>query len=106
MPAVLRQAVDTLAPLGNCGVIGAAPLGTEVSMDMNGLLIPGKTVRGIVEGDSVPDVFIPRLVELHAQGRFPFDRLVSFYDLDGINEAAHDAEGGEAIKPILRMDRG
>ncbi|MDP9440116.1 MAG: NAD(P)-dependent alcohol dehydrogenase [Actinomycetota bacterium] len=106
VPTVLRQAVEVLAPLGTCGVIGAARLGTEVSLDMNDLLIPGKTVRGIVEGDSVPDVFIPRLVKLHAQGRFPFDRLVSFYDMDAINEAAHDAEGGGAIKPILRMTRG
>ncbi|MEW6636871.1 MAG: NAD(P)-dependent alcohol dehydrogenase [Actinomycetota bacterium] len=106
VPAVLRQSVEALAPLGTCGLIGAAPLGTDASLDMNDILIPGKTVRGIVEGDSVPDVFIPRLVELHAQGRFPIDRLVRFYDLDGINEAAHDAEEGEAVKPILRVDRG
>lgn len=106
VPAVLRQAVDALGPLGTCGVVGAARLGTEVSLDMNGILIPGKTVRGIVEGDSVPDVFIPRLVELHAQGRFPFDRLVRFYDMDGVNEAAHAAEEGEAIKPVLRVSRG
>lgn len=103
VPAVFRQAVDALGPLGVCGLIGAARLGTEVSLDMNDVLIPGKTVRGIVEGDSVPDVFIPRLVELHAQGRFPFDRLIEIYELDEINEAAEAAEGGEAIKPVLRM---
>ena len=103
VPAVFRQAVDALGPLGVCGLIGAARLGTEVSLDMNDVLIPGKTVRGIVEGDSVPDVFIPRLVELHAQGRFPFDRLIEIYELDEINEAAEAAEEGEAIKPVLRM---
>lgn len=105
VPAVFRQAVDALGPLGTCGLIGAARLGTEASFDMNDILIPGKTIRGIVEGDSVPDVFIPRLVELHAQGRFPMDRLVKFYDLDGINDAAHAAEEGEAIKPILRVEQ-
>ncbi|HEX2728126.1 MAG TPA: NAD(P)-dependent alcohol dehydrogenase [Rubrobacteraceae bacterium] len=106
VPAVFRQAVDALGPLGVCGLIGAARLGTEATFDMNDILIPGKTIRGIVEGDSVPDVFIPRLVELHAQGRFPMDRLVKFYDLDGINEAAHAAEEGDAIKPVLRVSQG
>lgn len=106
VPAVFRQAVDALGPLGVCGLIGAARLGTEATFDMNDILIPGKTIRGIVEGDSVPDVFIPRLVELHAQGRFPMDRLVKFYDLDGINDAAHAAEEGEAIKPVLRVSQG
>ncbi len=101
-PQVFRQAVDSLTLLGVCGLIGAAALGTEVSLDMNTILF-GRTVRGIIEGDSVPDVFIPRLLELYAQGRFPFDRLVEYYDFDRINQAAEDSESGEVIKPILRM---
>ena len=103
VPAVFRQAVDCLAPIGVCGLVGAAPLGTEASLDMNNILIPGRTVRGIVEGDSVPDVFIPRLIELYDKGRFPFDRLVEFYDLQEINQATRDAEEGTTIKPVIRM---
>ena len=103
IPRVFRQAVDALALRGMCGLIGAAPLGTEASFDMNDILIPGKTIRGIVEGDSVPEVFIPRLIELNAQGRFPFERLIEFYDLDEINRASEEAESGQAIKPVLRM---
>ena len=102
VPQVLRQAVDALSPLGVCGIVGAPPIGTEVSLDMNGVMIPGKTVRGIIEGDSVPDVFIPRLVELHRKGKFPFDRLVEFYELDEINEAIKDTEEGGTLKPVLR----
>ena len=103
VPQVLRQAVDCLVPLGVCGLVGAAPLGTEAGLDMNNILIPGITVRGIVEGDSVPDVFIPRLIELHDRGRFPFDRLIEFYDLEEINQAAEDSEEGTVLKPVLRM---
>ena len=101
-PAVLRQAVDALAPTGVCGLIGVAPLGTEVSFDMNNILF-GRTVRGIVEGDSVPDIFIPQMIELYLQGRFPIDRLMTFYQLDEINQAAADSERGKVIKPVLRM---
>jgi aryl-alcohol dehydrogenase len=103
VPGVFRQAVDALAPLGVCGLIGAAPLGTEVSLDINNILIPGRTVRGIVEGDSVPDVFIPRLIELYDKGLFPFDQLIEFYDLDDINQAAEEAEEETTLKPVLRM---
>ena len=37
-----------------CGLVGAPAFGTEVSLDMTGMLVLGRTVRGIVEGDSVP----------------------------------------------------
>jgi aryl-alcohol dehydrogenase len=60
-------------------------------------------VRGIIEGDSVPDIFIPQLIDLYSQGRFPFDRLLTFYPFDQINQAATDSERGETIKPPLRF---
>jgi aryl-alcohol dehydrogenase len=99
--SVLRQAVDSLVLTGVCGVIGVAPLGTEVSLDVNGILF-GRTVRGIIEGDSVPDLFIPNLIELHRQGRFPFDKLIRFYPLDDISEAVAATERGEVLKAVLQ----
>ena len=102
-PAVLRQAVECTAPTGVCGLIGAPAFGTEVSLDMNSILVAGRTLRGIVEGDSVPMVFLPRLGELWLQGRFPVDRLMTFYDFDQINDAAAAAEAGTVVKPVLRM---
>ena len=101
-PRVLRQAVDVLIPTGVCGVIGAPPMGTEVSLDINTILL-GRTVRGIIEGDSVPDLFIPQLIDLYSQGRFPFDRLLTFYPFEQINQAAAASERGEAIKPLLQF---
>jgi aryl-alcohol dehydrogenase len=51
----------------------------------------------------VPQVFLPQLVRLWEEGRFPVERLMTFYDFDRIQEAAHDAETGTVIKPVLRM---
>jgi aryl-alcohol dehydrogenase len=102
-PTVLRTAVDALAPMGECGVIGAPPFGTEVALDVNGVLAFGRVVRGIVEGDSVPELFIPMLLDLWERGRFPVDRMMVSYDFDRINEAVDDAEAGTTIKPVLRM---
>ena len=104
LPAVVRQAVDCLRLTGVCGIIGVSPLGTEVSLDMNGLLF-GRTVRGIIEGDSVPDIFIPQLIALWKQGRFPFDRLIERYPLSEIERAARESEAGKVLKAVLVPER-
>jgi aryl-alcohol dehydrogenase len=105
-PAVLRSCVDALAPLGVAGLIGGSPGGTEVSLDMTDILVGGRTLRGVVEGDSVPEIFLPMLIRFWEQGRFPVDRFMKHYDFDAIEEAAHDAEEGRTIKPVLRMSAG
>ncbi len=69
---------------------------------MNEILF-GRTIRGVIEGDSVPDIFIPRLVELFVQGRFPLDRLTRMYPLEAINQAAADSEAGTTFEPIVVM---
>ena len=101
-PKVLRQAVDVLPRLGVCGLLGVVPPGTEVSLDMD-LIMNGRTVKGILGGDAIPDLFIPKLIELYSQGRFPFDRLITFYPFDEINQAVKDMEKGRVIKPVLRL---
>lgn len=102
--SALRTAVDALAPGGGvCGAVGAPPLGEEVALDVNTLMGQGKTIKGIAEGESVPSVFIPILIELWKAEKFPVDRMMRTYRLDDINEAAEDAERGETIKPVLLM---
>ncbi|MBV9357836.1 MAG: NAD(P)-dependent alcohol dehydrogenase [Chloroflexi bacterium] len=100
-PALIRQAVECLTTPGVCGLVGAAPPDLELTLSHSSLFW-GRTVRGIGEGESVPQAFIPALVDLHARGRFPLERLVSFYPLHDINRAAADAEEGLVVKPVLR----
>ena len=102
-PEVLRQAIDALTTLGTCGIVGATKVGTEVAFNINDVMIPGKRIMGIVQGDVVANAFIPKLVDLYLQGRFPFDRLCKFYAFDEVNQAMADSERGVTIKPILRM---
>jgi len=101
VPEVFRMAVDGLCGLGTCVLVGSARAGTEVSFEMPWLQ-GGRIVRGVIQGDSRPREFIPRLVELFMAGQFPLDRLVTRYDLADINRAAADATSGAAIKPVLR----
>ena len=105
LPPVVRQAVDALGNRGTLGIVGAAPPLTDIKIDITDFMQMAKTIYGIIEGDSVPDVFIPQLIDLHLQGRFPFDKLVKYYPFERINEAAQDSERGLTIKPIIQIGK-
>jgi len=102
VPAVLREAVEALMPLGTCILLGSARPGVEVSLEMVKIQ-DGRGVRGVIQGWSQPTAFLPRLVDLMMEGKMPVDRLMTFYELADINRAAADAVKGTTIKPVLRM---
>ncbi|MER6351691.1 NAD(P)-dependent alcohol dehydrogenase [Streptomyces sp. NPDC001634] len=97
---VLRQGADALAARGTLVVVGAPPFGTDVALDVNGLL-PGKQIVGITLGDSETQAFIPALVQLVKEGRLPLHRLISTYPFADIDQAVRDMSAGKTIKPVL-----
>lgn len=101
VPAVLRQALEVLGPKGVCGFVGGAAPGTQLPVDVRDMMLKGKTLRGIVEGDADPDTFIPALIDLHLRGRLPVHRLVRTYPFAQINQAIADSLAGLTVKPIL-----
>lgn len=98
--AVLRQGVDALAARGTLVVVGAPPFGTEVALDVNGLL-GGKRIVGLTLGDAETQTFVPALVRLVQDGRLPLHRLISTYPFAEIDRAVRDMRAGKAIKPVL-----
>jgi aryl-alcohol dehydrogenase len=69
------------------------------------MFLTGKGTMGVIEGEAVPQVFIPKIIELYQQGKFPFDKLIKFYEAKDINQAVADSEKGVTIKPVIRFDR-
>jgi aryl-alcohol dehydrogenase len=100
-PAIFTQAMESLAPRGVAGFVGA-PF-TAWTPDMFQILSGGRTLRGIIGGDSSPGSFIPLLIEYYRQGRLPFDRLIRFYPFREIAQAFADCEQGTTVKAVLRM---
>jgi aryl-alcohol dehydrogenase len=90
---VMRQAIDVLAPRGYCGFVTGPWQGRDLEVPVLKLL-QGRKIRGIHQGNSNPDVFIPLLIDLFMQGRFPFDRLVRFYPFERLADAMHDTPFG------------
>ncbi|HPL62407.1 MAG TPA: NAD(P)-dependent alcohol dehydrogenase [Syntrophales bacterium] len=94
-PEIQGIAVQCLNPNGT-GALLAGESGTDD-------LPEGRRTIGIIQGDAVPQVFIPYLIRLYKSGIFPYDRLIKFYELKGINRAMADSRRGAAIKPVLVM---
>ncbi|BBX44734.1 NAD(P)-dependent alcohol dehydrogenase [Mycobacterium cookii] len=115
VPAGVDYAIDTtavtpvveqlLASLGMRGMLGliGVPADPDAVFSV-GLFQPpllGLTIRGIVEGDSDPQTFIPYLLDLHRQGKFPFDKLITTMPMAQINEAVAAQHRGEVLKVVL-----
>jgi aryl-alcohol dehydrogenase len=57
----------------------------------------------VIEGDAVPQDFVPQLLALHADGRLPLEKLIRTYAFDDIDTAAAEAAEGTTIKPVLHV---
>ncbi|MBA3727588.1 MAG: NAD(P)-dependent alcohol dehydrogenase, partial [Armatimonadetes bacterium] len=96
----MRIALDAMGGDRAPAEIVAGGLGVAAELDVNDVIAFGRTVRGIVEGHSVPEVFIPQLIDLWRAGKLPVERLIKTYDFDAINDAAEAAEAGDTIKCV------
>ena len=68
------------------------------------LMGDGKSLIGVIEGDSIPKEFLPKLMAYYRNGQFPFDKLIKFFPFEQINEAQAASDRGECIKAVLRME--
>ena len=101
-PELLEQAVDALALRGALAIVGAAAPGTTANFEIGASLVKGWTLKMVIQGSSVPQVFIPRLIQLWRHGKFPFDKLIKHYDHDAINDGFADSKSGITVKPVIR----
>lgn len=101
-PELLEQAVDALALRGTLAIVGAAAPGTTANFEIGASLVKGWTLKMVIQGSSVPQVFIPRLIQLWQNGRFPFDKLIKHYDHQDINDGFADSKSGITVKPVIR----
>ncbi|MDQ1002204.1 aryl-alcohol dehydrogenase [Neobacillus niacini] len=101
VPNVVKKSITALRPHGKCAVVGVTP---ETTLDINDMVSKSKTLIGVIEGDAIPQLFIPELIAYYKDGRFPFDKLVKYYHFEEINQAFEDSKEGLTIKPILRIN--
>ena len=100
---VIEDAWSLLAPKGICGIVGASDPADNLTFKEAAFMGGGRTVMGILGGDSNGAPFLIELLDHHVAGRFPFDRLIGHFPFDQINEAIEASEAGHVVKPVLRI---
>lgn len=99
--ATLRTAVEALGPLGRAGVIGIGPSET-MEFEWRSVL-NGRTITGIIGGSSLPQLFLPKLLELFTRGDFPVDRMITYFPFEQINDAVAAVRNGSVAKAVLKL---
>jgi aryl-alcohol dehydrogenase len=100
---VIRQALEILRSPGHCVTVGFQGLQHDITIDQGHLLL-GRRLSGVIEGDADPQTFVPALIQLYRDGKFPFDMLIETFPFEKINEAIDAAVGGDVVKPVVVFD--
>ncbi|MCB1645749.1 MAG: NAD(P)-dependent alcohol dehydrogenase [Pseudomonadales bacterium] len=101
IPDLLNKTMACLGSMGTLGIVGIAPPGTPMPGDVGTVMTFGQSIKGIIEGDSNPEEFIPELIGHYRAGRLPFDRMITTYPMSEINQAVADQHAGKCVKVVL-----
>lgn len=101
--SIIQDAWGLLAPKGVIGMVGASDPADEIIFNEAEFMGGGRTVMGILGGDSDVGPFLRELIEYHLKGQFPFEKLIGYFDFSEINEAIEASESGKVVKPVLRI---
>lgn len=84
-----------------------APVAASQNMEINTIAdftMFNRKLVGVLMGQAIPQLSIKQLIEFYKADKFAFNKLVKFYKLEDINEAAEESLSGAVIKPVLVID--
>ncbi|GAB6450878.1 zinc-binding dehydrogenase [Bacillus luti] len=99
---VTLQSIQCLRVKGTMATVAVGKKDLTLNVT-NEIVVKAITIKGVVEGDAVPQLFIPKLIHFYQKGLFPFDKFVKFYSFEDIAQAFEDSKIGKTIKPIIVM---
>lgn len=103
LQSTFEAALQILHPGGACGVVTTPGRWGDPVPHPGGDRFVSTHLIGVIEGNSVPDVFIPELIDHHRCARLPYDRFITRYPFHDIDRALQEARSGTAIKAVLEF---
>lgn len=99
--AVAETCVHILCPAGEAVLVG---IGGDITLNMmSDIVAESKKITGLVEGDAIPQKFIPEMIKYYQEGRFAFDKMIKVYQFSELNQAIADFKAGKVLKPVVKM---
>ena len=98
---LINAAINLIGHRGQMVILGVAPLDAELGLHLVSFMQTGKTVRGSIEGDVNPSIYIPKMIDWFRQGKFAIDKLIKTYPMEDYEKALEDMHRGATVKPVL-----
>lgn len=93
---VLCQAIAAIRQGGICAQVGGSGDLVIPAASLN-----GRTFTRVIEGNAVPQLFLPRLIALWREGKLPLELIVKTFPLAQINSAEQASCDGSVVKPVV-----
>ncbi|KAL4933837.1 uncharacterized protein BDV17DRAFT_286645 [Aspergillus undulatus] len=96
---------EGLESLSTCGrmvhIAPPPPPGYKLNVDITSPFMYGKTITGCIEGSCVSSEAIPQMIQWYREGRFPLDKLITFFPAVDFGKALARMHDGSVLKPVL-----
>ncbi|MDN5915998.1 MAG: alcohol dehydrogenase catalytic domain-containing protein [Pseudonocardia sp.] len=103
-PEILHDGLDITGKDSILVVTGMGPLGeVPVPLDIAGLVLFNKQIRGCLFGSMDPRTAVPRLLALYKSGLLDLDGMITRYPLSEINTALADQNAGRNVRGVVTM---
>jgi len=99
----IKNAWECLAPFGKMVQLGTPGPGPTANLGIHDAVCLSKTYYGLCEGDSNPPEYIPKLVQMYKDGKFPIDKISKVFSYKQFDDAVHAMHDGSVIKPIIKF---
>ncbi len=99
----ITACLNSLKPGGSCGLLHPT---IGLPDDLRGQGSEGETILIGRDIDIAPASSIPELAALHAAGKLPLERLVTFFPFEQVNDAVAALATRAVAKPVLRFPIG
>ncbi|KAL3472175.1 chaperonin 10-like protein [Aspergillus californicus] len=103
-PQQIEDGVRSLRQRGKLVLIGVPPLPYELGVSAIEHMNMGRSVVGCLEGDCVPAEAIATLIKWYREGRFPMEKLITYFKADEFKEALAGLDDGSVVKAVLKWD--
>jgi Zn-dependent alcohol dehydrogenase len=96
--------IDLLRPGGTAAIVGLAPQGRPVPVDMLDLVTFERRVIGSAYGTLSPPLLVPRILDLYRAGVLELDELVADrFAFEEINEAFDTTRAAGGLRSVLHF---
>lgn len=99
---LIKEAINSTCFYGK--IIALAPSGILENLNVGSdILMNMRTLQSVCEGEAVPKIFIPELVQYFKNGELPLEKITKKYHFNNIDEAFKDSLSGKVIKAVITM---